>query len=87
MEAMGYLANYYSAKIHGAMDLALFDKSGKVADRGSAIKNLQAALESWKRYARAYTVQYLWGGHELTAAGNRITATLPARDGAVIALR
>jgi beta-galactosidase len=29
----------------------------------------------------------LWGSHELTAAGNRITTTLPARDGAVIALR
>jgi hypothetical protein len=29
----------------------------------------------------------LWEGRELTAAGNRITITLPARDGAVIALR
>jgi len=58
MEAMGYLANYYSAKIRGAVDLATFDKSGKPADRESAIKNLQVALESWKRYARAYTVQY-----------------------------
>jgi hypothetical protein len=58
MEAMGYLANYYSAKIRGAVDLAMFDKSGKPADRESAIKNLQVALESWKRYSRAYTVQY-----------------------------
>ncbi len=58
LEAMAYLGNYYSAKIRGAVDLALFDKSGKTADRESAIKNLQAALEYWKRYARAYTVQY-----------------------------
>jgi beta-galactosidase len=29
----------------------------------------------------------LWEGREVTAAGNRITITLPARDGAVIALR
>ena len=58
MESMAYLGNYYAAKIRGAVDLALFDKSGQDADRQSAIKNLQAALEYWKRYARAYTVQY-----------------------------
>jgi hypothetical protein len=58
MEAMGYLAGYYSAKIRGAVDLAVFDKSAKQADRESAVKNLQLALEAWKRYARAYTVQY-----------------------------
>lgn len=58
IEAMAYLANYYAAKIRGAADLALFDKSGKLADRESAVQNLQAALEAWKRYARAYTVQY-----------------------------
>jgi hypothetical protein len=58
MEAMGYLAGYYSAKIRGAADLATFDKSGKQSDKDSAIKNLQIALEAWKRYARTYTVQY-----------------------------
>jgi hypothetical protein len=58
MEAMGYLAGYYSAKIRGAVDLAVFDKSAKQADRESAVRNLQLALEAWKRYARAYTVQY-----------------------------
>jgi hypothetical protein len=58
IEAMAWLANYYAAKIRGAMDLALFDKSGKAADRQSAITNLQIALEAWKRYSRAYTDQY-----------------------------
>jgi hypothetical protein len=58
MEAMGYLAGYYAAKIRGAEDLATFDKSGKQTDRDSAIGHLQLALEAWKRYARAYTVQY-----------------------------
>jgi hypothetical protein len=58
MEAMAYLGHYYAAKIRAAADLALFDKSGKEAERESAIKNLQAALEFWKRYARAYTAQY-----------------------------
>jgi hypothetical protein len=58
MEAMAYLGQYYAAKIRAAADLALFDKSGKDAERESAVKNLQAALDYWKRYARAYTVQY-----------------------------
>lgn len=58
MEAMAYLGHYYAAKIRGAMDLALYDKSGKVAERDSAVKNLQTALDYWKRYARTYTVQY-----------------------------
>ena len=59
MESMAYLAQYYAAKIRGAADLALFDKSGKAPDRDSAIKNLRAALEAWKRYTRSYTVQYV----------------------------
>ncbi len=58
MEAMAYLASYYAEKIRGAADLALFDKSGKPAGRESAIRHLEAALEAWKRYSRAYTVQY-----------------------------
>ncbi len=58
MEAMAHLANYYAEKIRGAADLALFDKSGAAAMRESSIRHLQAALEHWKRYATAYTIQY-----------------------------
>jgi len=58
LEAMAHLGNYYAEKIRGAADLALFDKSGKVEERESAIRHLQAALDHWKRYATAYTVQY-----------------------------
>jgi hypothetical protein len=58
MEAMADLANYYAEKIRGADDLALFDKTGKAEQRESAIRHLQAALDFWKRYATAYTIQY-----------------------------
>jgi hypothetical protein len=58
LEAMAHLGNYYAAKIRGAADLALFDKTSKPAQRDSAIVNLQQALDHWKRYATAYTVQY-----------------------------
>ncbi len=58
MEAMAHLGNYYAEKIRGAADLALFDKSGKVQERESAIRHLQAALDHWKRYATSYTIQY-----------------------------
>ncbi len=58
LEAMAHLGNYYAEKIRGATDLALFDKSGKADERESAIRHLQAALEHWKRYATAYTIQY-----------------------------
>jgi hypothetical protein len=56
--ALAHLGNYYAAKIRGAMDLAIFDKTSEAARRDSAIKYLQLALEHWKRYASAYTLQY-----------------------------
>lgn len=58
MEAMAHLANYYAAKIRGAMDLALFDKSSHPAEREAAIKHLEGALDAWKSYARIYAAQY-----------------------------
>lgn len=56
--AMAHLANYYSAKIRAAADLALFDKSSDEAQRGSAVTHLRRALDHWKRYASAYTLEY-----------------------------
>jgi hypothetical protein len=58
MEAMAELGNYYAEKIRGAAELALFDKTGKTEQREAAIRHLQAALDYWKRYATAYTIQY-----------------------------
>jgi hypothetical protein len=56
--AMAHLGHYYAAKIRGATELALFDKTGAAASREAAIKHLQTALDHWKRYASAYTAHY-----------------------------
>ncbi len=58
IEAMAHLGNYYAAKIRGAAELALFDKTGAAEQRESAVRHLFSALQHWKRYARAYTLQY-----------------------------
>jgi len=58
LEAMAHLGNYYSAKIRGAAELALFDRTSKPEHRENAIVQLFAALDHWKRYAAAYTAQY-----------------------------
>jgi hypothetical protein len=59
IETMSFLGLYYASKIHGACDLALFDKTGDEAQQASAVKHLEAALEYWKQYADAYTSQYV----------------------------
>jgi hypothetical protein len=58
ISALAHLGNYYAEKLRGAADLALFDKTSQPASRESAIKHLQIALDHWKRYASAYTLQY-----------------------------
>lgn len=63
IEAMANLGLYYSAKIHGACDLALFDKSGDAKQQTSAAQHLEAALNHWKNYATAYTRQYVQPVH------------------------
>lgn len=57
-EAMAQLGEYYSEKILGATDLALFDRTGEAGHKDSAVKHLQAALEHWKKYAAVATAQY-----------------------------
>ena len=58
LEAMAHLGNYYAAKIRGAVDLALFERTGKREQKESAITSLQTALTDWKLYAAAATRQY-----------------------------
>jgi hypothetical protein len=59
IEAMSHLGLYYAAKIRGACDLALFDKSGNTQQQASAVQHLEAALSHWKDYSAAYTRQYV----------------------------
>ncbi len=57
--AMSHLGLYYAAKIRGACDLALFDKTGNAPQQASAVQHLEAALGHWKDYSTAYTSQYI----------------------------
>ena len=57
-EAMAHLGHYYAEKILGASDLALFDESGEAARQADAVRHLQTALDSWKKYAAVATSQY-----------------------------
>jgi hypothetical protein len=59
IEAMSHLGRYYAAKIRGACDLALFDKTGDARQQASAVQHLEAALSHWKAYSTAYTRQYV----------------------------
>ena len=59
IEAMSHLGLYYAAKIRGACDLALFDKTGDAKQQASAVQHLEAALNHWKNYSAAYTRQYV----------------------------
>ena len=58
IEAMSELARYYAAKIRGAAALALYDRSSDDARKQEALGCLQAAVEHWRSYSRAYTAQY-----------------------------
>ena len=57
IEAMAHLGRYYAAKIRGACDLALFDKTGDAQQQAFAIEHLAASLNHWGKYAAAYTRQ------------------------------
>ncbi|MCX7048035.1 MAG: carbohydrate-binding family 6 protein [Candidatus Sumerlaeota bacterium] len=59
IEAMSHLGLYYAAKIRGACDLALFDKTGGAAQQAAAAQRLESALSHWKNYSAAYTRQYV----------------------------
>lgn len=59
IEAMGFLAHYYAAKIRGAAELAIFDKNRDEHRRSEAIRILEDASRQWRRYAEAYTRQYV----------------------------
>lgn len=58
IEAMSYLGQYYSSKIYGAINKALFDKSGKEEYKQLAISHLKDASRQWKVYAAKATSLY-----------------------------
>ncbi len=58
IEALGHLGQYYAAKIDGAAEIALFDKTGDEQHRENALGYLRRAVRHWLDYASAYTRQY-----------------------------
>jgi len=58
IEAMAHLGDYYAAKILGAAELALFEKTGDAKHQAPAVKHLQDAVRHWQDYAAVSTAQY-----------------------------
>jgi hypothetical protein len=58
IETLGHLGQYYAAKIHGAAEIALFDKTGDEQNRANSLAHLRRAVAHWLDYASAYTRQY-----------------------------
>jgi len=69
IEAMAHLGNYYASKIGGALELAMFEKSGDAQRREVSIRHLHDAVMHWKFYtaiaARQYRPQLLARTREL----------------------
>ncbi|MGC6431914.1 MAG: hypothetical protein ACON5F_12790 [Jejuia sp.] len=57
--AFAHLGNYYSQKIRGATQLALYEKTKEKMYQNKAILSLEAALPHWKNYAHIMDEQYL----------------------------
>jgi hypothetical protein len=56
--ALGYLAEYYSHKIKGAVNLSTYRLSGEEKDKTAAVSELEQAIGSWKNYAKTATTYY-----------------------------
>ncbi len=59
IRAMAHLGDYYAEKILAAADLALFERTGEEARKGSAVKRLEAAAGHWDRYAEEVSRLYV----------------------------
>jgi hypothetical protein len=63
IEAMALLGKYYGHKIHGATELALFEKTGEPSHQRIAVDELTQAFNSWTRYTTLAAISYknpLW---------------------------
>jgi hypothetical protein len=63
IESMAYLGKYYSCKINGAANLALFRKTGSKSIQDIAVIQLTEALNYWELYTASALKQYknpLW---------------------------
>jgi hypothetical protein len=58
IRAMALLGEYYSAKIRGATELALFRATGDAAHQQHAVRALTDAAASWRNYTAQARAQY-----------------------------
>ena len=58
IKAVANLGYYYSEKILGATDLALFEKTGKISYKDTSLQHLQQAAADWDKYAAIISSQY-----------------------------
>ena len=58
IRAMALLGAYYSAKIRGATELALFRATADVAQQQRAVQALTDAVRSWRGYTAQANAQY-----------------------------
>ena len=56
--ALGYLAEYYSHKIKGAVNLSMYRLSGDEKNKTTALTELEQAVGSWENYAKTATTYY-----------------------------
>lgn len=56
--AFAHLGNYYSEKIRGATELALFERTSYASHQYKAVSHLQSALMHWKKYAERLEAEY-----------------------------
>ncbi|WP_430936018.1 hypothetical protein [Saccharicrinis sp. 156] len=59
ISAFAHLGNYYSEKIRGATELALFMNTSNITHQNKAVKHLEKALSHWKKYAKCLDAQYI----------------------------
>jgi hypothetical protein len=58
LKAMAHLGHYYSEKILGATNLALYESSSKPEQKQAAVQHLETAVQHWKNYAATASKQY-----------------------------
>lgn len=56
--AFAHLGNYYSEKIRGATELALYENTSDSSHQNKAVLHLEKALAHWKKYAERLDAQY-----------------------------
>lgn len=58
LQAMGYMATYYSHKFRGATHMAKYRFGGDESDKVHSVEEMEKAVNAWLNYAKAASAQY-----------------------------